>query len=321
MTKPFWVSRFSAPWNYAAARTRRFQWLTLANRLKRDSYLYDPAPEAHVFAQLRDHFDKAYFNNPARSGNREPIFIIGMLRSGTSLAEQILASHPDVHGAGELGHITDLIGKFLTTKDGGGLTLDQFAPGSPIAGTMAAEYMEKTGNRTNGKPFFTDKMPLNFRWIGIIKSMFPDAKIIHCTRPPIETCMSIYANLFGSQGNQYAYDLEELGHYYVQYVQLMDHWHAVMGGDILHFDLDALKRDHEGETSKLLAFCGLAWDANCLEFNKTARPVRTLSASRVHSSLDRTPDKRTARFRTYLRPLEAILINAGIDPDNHWRER
>lgn len=298
-----------------------FEWLTRANRVKRGSYLYDPAPEAHVFAQMRDHFDKTYFNQLTRSGNKEPIFIIGMVRSGTSLAEQILASHPEVHGAGELGDITDLIGKYLTTVERRGLTLDHFSPASPVAQAMAAEYSGQVERLANGKPYITDKMPLNFRWVGIIKSMFPDAKIIHCTRPPIETCMSIFASLFGSEGNQYAYDLAELGHYYVQYAQLMDHWHGVLGNDILHFDLDALKSDHEEEIRKLLAFCGLTWDQRCLEFDKTARSVKTLSAARVHAPLDRAPDKRTARFRANLKPLEDILTNAGIDPDNYWREK
>lgn len=302
-----------------------FEWLTLANHVKRGSYLYDPAPEADVFVQIRNHFGKLYFAKPyfntlSRSANKAPIFITGMPRSGTSLAEQILASHSDIHGAGELDHITDLIGKYLTTTGRRGLDLDHFSPDSPIAQAMADDYRAKIANLANGKPYITDKMPLNFRWIGIIKSMFPDAKIIHCTRPPIETCMSIYASLFGSKGNQYAYDLEELGYYYVQYAQLMDHWHTVLGNDILHFDLDALKSDQEGESRKLLAFCDLSWEAQCLEFNKTARSVKTLSAGRVHKPLDRTPDKRTAHFRTNLKPLEAILTNAGIDPENHWRK-
>lgn len=295
-----------------------FAWLEEANRAKRTALAYNPAIEAAVFAQMQQHFDAGYFAGLQPSDGPTPIFIVGMPRSGTSLAEQILSSHPEVHGAGERNKMTELVGKYLADRTRPGLALDGFKPGCTAAAEMADGYLTAIAPLAGDKPRFTDKMPLNFRWIGIIKTLFPAARVIHCTRPPIENCTSIYASLFGSDGNRFAYDLQELAHYYAHYADLMAHWHRVLGPDLLQFDLTALKQDQEGETRRLLAFCGLDFDERCLAFEATKRSVRTLSASRVHQGLDRSTDRRTALFRSFLRPIEDILMARGIAPDTHW---
>ncbi|MCM2473074.1 tetratricopeptide repeat protein [Rhizobium sp. CG5] len=295
-----------------------FAWLDAANRTKRAALPHNPAIEAGVFAQMKQHFDAGYFAGLQPSDGPAPIFIVGMPRSGTSLAEQILSSHPEVHGAGERNEMTELVGKFLADRSRPGLALDGFQPGCTAAAEMAAAYLTAIAPLGHGKPRFTDKMPLNFRWIGIIRTLFPAARVIHCTRPPIENCMSIYASLFGSEGNRFAYDLKELAHYYALYADLMAHWHYVLGPDLLQFDLTALKQDQDGQTRRLLAFCGLDFDERCLAFESNRRSVRTLSASRVHQGLDRSTDRRTALFRPFLSPVEDILLAHGIDPDSHW---
>lgn len=295
-----------------------FSWLDEANRAKRAALPHNPAIEAGVFAQMKQHFDAVYFDGVDTGEGPAPIFIVGMPRSGTSLAEQILSSHTDVHGAGERNEMTELVAKYLADRSRPGLTLDGFKPGCAAAGEMATAYLSAIVPLAGDKPRFTDKMPLNFRWIGIIRTLFPAARIIHCTRPPIENCMSIYASLFGSEGNRFAYDLEGLAHYYAQYADLMAHWHSALGPDLLQFDLTALKHDQEGQTRRLLAFCGLDWDERCLAFEATKRSVRTLSASRVRQGLDRSIDRRTALFRPFLGPVQDILLARGIDPDIHW---
>lgn len=298
-----------------------FNWLTRSNAAIRTALRYDQAVEQEVFAAMAGHFDGLYFDGLDRGGGEAPVFIVGMPRSGTSLAEQILASHPQVHGAGERPDMGDLVARFLVDPARPGLALEGFAPGCAAATTMARSYLAALRRRAGGRPRFTDKMPLNFRWVGIIKTLFPDARIVHCTRPPIETCMSIYASLFGSDGNRYGYDLVELGRYYGAYVRLMRHWHAALGPeDILQFDLQALKRDQEGETRRLLSFCGLSWDDRCLAFGETERAIKTLSAQRVRQGLDRSRDRRTAMFRPFLGPLEEALAGQGVDPDGEWNQ-
>ena len=296
-----------------------FAALERGNQVCRLSFRHDPQIEEALFAALQSHFDAAYFQAPPRDDRQSPIFIVGMPRSGTSLAEQILASHPCVHGGGERAELTELVVEYLADPRHPRLMLDGFEPHAPKASIMADRYLTALRQVAGGKPRFTDKMPLNFRWIGIIKTLFPNARIIHCTRPPIENCMSIYASLFGSEGNRYAYEQQELGRYYAAHVQLMQHWTNVLGEDhILHFDLTALKQDQEGQTRRLLEFCSLEWSDTCLSFERTNRAVKTLSAARVREGLDRSKDRRTEMFRPFLAPLEATLRDARIDPDHHW---
>ncbi|NKN35793.1 tetratricopeptide repeat protein [Agrobacterium sp. a22-2] len=295
-----------------------FAWLDAANRAKRAALPHNPAIETGVFAQMKQHFDAGYFAGLESSDGPAPIFIVGVPRSGTSLAEQILSSHAQVHGAGERNEMTELVAKYLADRTRPGLALDDFKAGCAVAAEMADAYLTAITPLGRGKPRFTDKMPLNFRWIGIIRTLFPAARIVHCTRPPIENCMSIYASLFGSEGNRFAYDLEGLAHYYAQYADLMAHWQSVLGPDLLQFDLTALKQDQEGQTRRLLAFCGLDFDERCLAFESNRRSVRTLSAARVRQGLDRSRDRRTALFRSFLGPVEDILTARGIDPDTHW---
>lgn len=295
-----------------------FAWLDEANRAKRAALAYNPAIEAGVFAQMKQHFEAGYFARLDKRDGPAPIFIVGMPRSGTSLTEQILSSHAQVHGAGERNDMTELVAKHLADRTRPGLALGGFKPGCATAAEMASAYLAAIAPLCGDKPRFTDKMPLNFRWIGIIKTLFPTARVIHCTRTPIENCMSIYASLFGSDGNRFAYDLEGLANYYAHYADLMAHWHRVLGPDLLQFDLTALKQDQEGETRRLLAFCGLDFDERCLTFESNTRSVRTLSASRVRQGLDRSTDRRTALFRRFLGAVEDILLARGIDPDTHW---
>lgn len=299
------------------------RYLHEANKIVHDDLQYDFERDLSILPLMKSYFDAGFFSTVAtgqrQTNTRTPIFIVGMPRSGTTLAEQILSSHPAVHGAGELNVVTDLVRRFLLDESSAKLSLKGFTPGCPAAEQMRLAYLAAIAPLGADRPFVTDKMPLNFRWIGVIKAMFPGAKFVHCTRAPLETCVSIYANAFAVGGNRYANDLGDIARYYIEYVRLMAHWQDMLPEDVLQFDLAALKRDQRGETEKVLGFCGLDWDDRCLDFSANKRAVKTLTVRRIRQNLDRSVDQRTERLRPYFAQLTETLAAAGIDPDHHWQ--
>lgn len=290
---------------------KAFGFFAEGNKLKGSSCNYSIGDQRNFIDMLKEGFDAALFDRHKGAGciDETPIFILGMIRSGTSLVEQILASHPRVYGAGEV----VLLGQAIVSRFSGQNDLD-FAKlvrqaDSGVFNELGTEYLKNIRQLSKGAEFTTDKMPENYRYIGIIKLAFPNAKIIHCVRDPVDTCLSIFKILF-SHGHEYSYNLEILGEYYNQYRQLMAHWHAVLPGFIHDIRYEDMISDQEGQTRALLEYCGLEWDDACLEFYKTDRQVRTASSEQVRKPIYSDSVQLWKRYGKQLNPLlEALHVD------------
>jgi len=251
------------------------------------------------------------------SSDETPIFILGMPRSGTTLIEQILASHPEIHGGGERYDLQRNIEAGFG-KIGDAAFAVNINQASPDQFSMAGDnYVRGVRDRFIGGRYITDKMPNNFQLIGMIHLMLPNAKIIHCCRDPLDTCLSIFKNLFTADGHYYAYDLTELGRYYGLYGDLMNHWRDMLPGVIHDIHYEDLVMDQESETRALIEFFGLDWDDSCLEFQKTARPVHTTSSVQVRKPIYNDSIQSWKRYENRLSPLREALSEqyriAGFD--------
>ena len=222
-----------------------------------------------------------------------PVFIVGMPRSGTTLTEQILASHPAVFGAGELLFWEGAFGAYEKT----GLGSDA---GANVIVGLAADYLARLPAAAAGAQRVTDKMPANFLYVGLIHAAFPKARIIHVRRNPLDTCLSIYFQNFFSMG-PYANDLDHLAHYYGEYLRVTRHWRAVVPAHaFLDVPYEGLIEDQEGWTRRLLDFVGLPWDPACLEFHLTERVVVTTSKWQVRQRIHASSVERVAALREIL---------------------
>ncbi|WP_329741303.1 tetratricopeptide repeat-containing sulfotransferase family protein [Dyella sp. A6] len=249
-------------------------------------------------------------------GSDEPIFIVGMPRSGTTLVERILSSHPEVYSAGELMDF--------------GVQLRRLAPeGAPrrIEPALIAQahrydweklgvlYVDGTRPQTAVKPRFIDKLPHNFMYLGLIAKALPKARIICLRRHPLDTCLSNFRETFveHSAFHGYSFDLLDIGRFYVQFDRMMAHWNAVLPGRIMQVDYEGLIADKEAVIRQLLAYCELPWNDACLEFQRNASAVATASTAQVREPMHRRAIGRWEKYRPWLAPLERLLADAGID--------
>jgi tetratricopeptide (TPR) repeat protein len=287
---------------------KSFFYTAEGNSLERGSYEYSIKEDEHLIGLIKKVYSKSYISKHDNEGNTDnsPIFILGMPRSGTSLVEQILASHPDVYGAGELEDIPRVVAQ-LTGGHSNSEVFDKIPRSdSDFYELLAAEYLSRLRKHSASAKFITDKLPHNFQFIGVIRLALPHARIIHCVRDPMDNCFSIYKNLFSGE-HKYAYDLLELGQYYRLYQDLMRHWHDVFPGSIYDIKYEQIIADQEGETRKLLQHCGLSWNAQCLSFYKTSRNVSTLSWTQVRKPIYKDSIQLWEKFREHLEPLRSIL--------------
>ncbi|WP_213881311.1 sulfotransferase [Pseudomonas sp. dw_358] len=291
----------------AGAFDQAFAAYAEGNRLQHGRLGYDEGQADQVLAQILDTFTPAFFAarqqrpRPVVDG-QVPIFIVGMPRSGTTLLEQILCSHPDVHGAGEL-------------PDLGTVILEALAPHAyPQSVTqldddqlhqLGKAYLKRLATLAPGSRFITDKMPANFFYLGLIHLALPHARIIHAQRDPMDSCFSCYSRLF-NETMGFAYDQQSLGRYYGRYRQLMAHWDQVLpDGTVLDLAYEDLIADPEAQARRVLAFVGLPWDPACLAFHKNPRPVKTASVAQVRRPLYSTSVARWKHFARHLQPLYA----------------
>ena len=283
-----------------------FRHLVEGNARKRQEIEYDARATLGMLDRIQAVFTPELMQSKRGVGNRatEPVFILGMPRSGSTLIEQILASHPRVFGAGELDDFSRAVTQLADPL--GART--QFPE---LTRTLADEELVRLGTRylrgiqtmAPNAERVTDKMPSNFRFAGLIHLALPNARIIHTRRDPVDTCVSCFSTLF-ARGQPFAYELGELGHYYRAYERLMDHWQAVLPeGVMLEVRYEELVADLEGQARRLVAHCGLTWDEACLTFYRTQRPVKSVSATQVYQPLYNTSVGRGSCYGDLLQPL------------------
>jgi len=242
----------------------------------------------------------------ARTGNSRPIFILGMPRSGTSLTEQILASHPDVYGAGELDYMKVIADKVHGAFSGASRSTQLSTLTTGKLTELANDYLEKTAQLNAAARYITDKMPHNFQYIGLINLLFPEARIIHCRRNPLDNGLSIYfQNFFWS--HEYANDLKSIGIFYREYNRLMRHWEQVIDIPMLTVAYEDLIENTEAESRRLLAFCDLDWNDAVMKFHTTRRNVVTASYDQVRQPIYKTSRARWKNYEKYIGPLREAL--------------
>jgi len=290
-------------------RDESFERLMQGAALERGRNGYDEAASLGLFDRVAAAFPAARMAGPpAGDPSQLPVFVIGMPRSGTTLVEQILASHPLVHGAGELRDLGDIVQGF-DAKDGAAPVFpESLARLTPAdLGLIAARYLRRLRRHSKSARRITDKMPANFFFVGLIGLALPGARIVHVTRDPIDTCLSCFSKLFADE-QKHTYDLAELGRYYRGYAGLMAHWRAVLPpGGMLQVRYEDVVGNLEASARRLIDHCGLKWDPRCLSFHETARTVRTASAHQVRRPLYATSKGRWRPYAARLAPLIAEL--------------
>jgi tetratricopeptide (TPR) repeat protein len=230
-----------------------------------------------------------------------PVFVCGMFRSGSTLIEQVLAGHPRVAAGGEIGFLPTAVRTELAPFPA---SMSRMTPRQ--LADLAKRYLDTLARLHPGAELVVDKRPDNFLYIGLIKTLFPHARIVHTTRDPVDNCLSIYF-LHLDHGMAYALDLLDIGHYYRQYRRLMAHWKSLYGDDILDVDYDALVREPRPAVERLLEFCGLDWSDRCLSFHERENAVKTASVWQVRQPLYQHASGRSRNFARQLEPLAKYL--------------
>jgi len=275
-------------------------------KIKRAKLSYNPANAVSQFTKVMKVFDKKNIDRLRGAGDPSdvPVFVLGMPRSGTTLTEQIIASHPKVYGAGEL---HDLL--WIAERNAASMVPPLPFPDNLRAldrktlTAWGAEYVAGLKQRAPDAQRITDKMPANFFAVGLIHLMLPNAKIIHVNRNPVDTCLSCYTRIFHRK-QEHTYDLAELGLYYAHYARLMYHWRKVLPDDaFLDVQYEDIVADQEAQARRLIEYCGLEWNDACLDFHNTKRSIRTASVTQVRQPIYNTSVERWRHYEKFLGPL------------------
>jgi tetratricopeptide (TPR) repeat protein len=245
---------------------------------------------------------------PVNPTGVRPIFVCGMFRSGSTLVQQVLAGHRQVDAGGEIDFLPALVRTELAPFPA---SMARLTP--EAAAGLATRYLDRLSRLHPGARYVVDKRPDNFLYIGLIKTLFPDARIIHTTRQPLDNCLSVFF-LHLDHGMAYALDLLDIGHYYRQYVRLMTHWKSLYGDDILDVGYDTLIREPRPVVAQMLAFCGLDWDESCLSFHERGNAVKTASVWQVRQPLYQHASGRSRNFARQLAPLAEYLCQSPVAP-------
>ena len=279
-----------------------------ANTLHRKSFAYDPSENSRAVDKLIRVYSKRFIRRKHQFGSASelPVFILGMPRSGSSLVEQVIASHPLVHGAGELQTMPAVT--YSITQ--------QLRYAKPYPECMSlidrklidensARYLQELELHCLTAERIVDKLPGNFLRIGLIKTLFPNARIIDCQRNPLDNCVSLFFHFFPNQ--THAFELTELGQYYLDYQRLMSHWHKLFPGEIFTVQYEDLVLNQEKVSRQLIDYLGLNWDEKCLDFQNNERVVLTSSSSQVRRPIYNNSIDRWRRYEKHLQPLIEVL--------------
>ena len=274
-----------------------------ANKIMKENSNYNINDYKTEFARIKNfNFDDLFNSNNKIS--RKLIFIVGMPRSGTSLVEQILSSHHDIFGGGELPFLDQGLKKTFLNSD-----FNQNLKNKDIQKLTLScrdEYLEKISSYDSSTKSFTDKAPLNFRFIGFIKYLFPNAKIINCSRDPLDITWSNFKNYF-SNSLRFTNNLEDIGHFYKLYEDLMIFWKKKFPKFIHDIEYSELVENPKSEIQKLLNFCELDWDENCLNHHKNKRAIKTASSTQARQPIYKTAIKSSDRYKDYLTNIKSII--------------
>ena len=265
---------------------KAFENFEKCNLLKRRMEAYDPVETELTTERIVKTFSEAFLKKGSASEvDPTPIFVVGLPRSGSTLIEQILASHSRVEGTHELSDLSRVVramGRGARRK----LQFPETVAGLKASGwaRLGQKYIESTAKHRKGAPYFIDKNPNNFIFAGLIRMAMPNARIIDARRHPLDSCFGSYKQLFAS-GQPFTYDLTELGEYYLQYQRLMDHWHKVMPGFVIDVHYEEVVGDLETQVRRILDFCDLPFEESCLRFHETERAVKTASSEQVRQPI------------------------------------
>ena len=290
---------------------RSFLFYKEANFLHRKKINFSLDSEKKNFKEIKNTYNSNLFNKFKGTGylNSSPIFVLGMPRSGTTLVEQILASHPKVFGADEVEFIPNLLRENFG-KDNVGLYFDDVVNrNEDIFKKIGTEYISRMKKISNEVEITTDKLPVNFLSIGFIKLILPKSKIIHCLRSPEDNIFSIFKNHFPSGKINFAYNLDEATEYYNLYVDLMKHWNLVLPNFIFNIKYENLIYNTEIEIKNLIKFCNLNWSAKCLKFYENKRPIKTASSTQARSKIYKSSINTWKNYEKYLNEYFAKLKN------------
>jgi len=288
---------------------RAFELYAEGNRLRRRLEHYDPVQTEVINERIRAVFHDAFLARHAASGHPDPapIFIVGLPRSGSTLIEQILASHSQVdatHELPEVGRLVQRINRGRTDRIAYPEAARELAGNQWAA--LGRAYIDDTRKYRRGAPRFTDKMPNNFPSIGLLALALPNARFINARRHPLDTCLSCYRQLF-ARGQPFTYDLTELGEYYLEYEKMMAHWHAALPGRILDVQYEEMVADQDAQTRRLLEFCELPFEDACLRYWETGRAIRTASSEQVRQPIYDSSVNFWRNYERELAPLVEIL--------------
>jgi tetratricopeptide (TPR) repeat protein len=291
-----------------------FAHLEQGARLRRAHLRYDVGADVATVDWIIQAFPAKITDSARQASAAGPIFIVGLPRSGSTLVDRILSSHSAVRSAGELNCFAHAVVEGVRRQSGGERCERRelvFRSAQLDFAALGRDYLERSLAAGATAPRFTDKMPLNHLYCGIIPRALPHSKIVHVSRTPTAACYAIYKSLF-DQGYPYSYDLGELARYYAAYRRLMQHWHSTLPGQVHELRYEELILDQIGETRRLLEFCGLPWEDSCIEFHRNPAATTTASAAQVRTPLYDTSIAQWGHYRKELVELRRQLTAAGI---------
>lgn len=288
-----------------------FKYYERGNRLKKAQRRYNAERMSEDLKAQRDVCTAEFFESRSGTGHDapDPIFIVGLPRAGSTLLEQILSSHSQIDGTLELPNILSLSQRLRRRgreSDASGYPEILRELSEEELATFGEQFISDTRIHRHGAPFFIDKMPNNFRHIGLIQLILPNAKIIDARRHPMACCFSGFKQLF-AEGQEFSYDLTDIGQYYRDYVELMDHWDEVLPGKVLRVHYEDVVADLEPQVRRLLDYCGLPFEQACVDYHTTERAVRTPSSEQVRQPIFKSGLEQWRNFEPYLDPLKAAL--------------
>ena len=288
---------------------RSFKNFEMANQIKRRALKFDINNEIKYFNKIKEIFYKINFNKVSDNNFAEKniIFILGMPRSGTSLVEQIITSHSKVFGAGELTQLSKIINDELADDNTiSEQKINTLINDDSFSNKLRNNYLNHLKRFNSNKDFITDKAPLNFRWIGLIRILFPKSKIIHCSRNPQDNCFSLYKNFFEG-GLDFSYNKKELVTYYKEYLDLMNFWKKLFPDLIHEAKYEKIIENPDVEIKRIIKFCELIWEEKCLQFHTNKTPIKTMSTAQARKPIYKSSVNSFKKFSSLLGEFNEIF--------------